>query len=391
MNTTKWVAMWGNAMSIAEHRPESYAKNITLRYPVYAPLSGDGLRFTFDNFCGTERIEITRATVAVSSGSLTEKIGLSCSVLEESIHEITFFSSPDVTILPNDKIVSDPVYMDVKAGQTLCVSIYFADFTLMQSAVIASGPLCKGFFSLGDQCFTPSLPLNDTKSTSWYYFLSDIEILTSSKNHAIVCYGDSITAQSWPDYLTLRAMENQDNHTAIIRKAASGTRILRQYDCITYDSYGLKGKNRFRHEAPASGADTIIIQQGINDIIHPVGVELNPFRPMTDLPTAKELINGLRWYIKEAKKLDYKVYVGTLLPIQGWRTYAEFREDLKNEVNAWIRATDEIDGCIDFDMALRDPQNPSAFRNGFDSGDHLHPNNRAYKAMADAVPEDLIY
>ena len=391
MNTTKWVAMWGNAMSIAEHRPESYAKNITLRYPVYAPLSGDGLRFTFDNFCGTERIDITRATVAVSSGSLTEKIGLSCSVVEDTIHEITFFSSPDVTVLPKDKIVSDPVYMDVKAGQTLCVSIYFADFTLMQSAVIASGPLCKGFFSLGDQCFSPSLPLNETKSTNWYYFLSDIEILTSSENRAIVCYGDSITAQSWPDYLMLRAAETKDNHTAIIRKAASGTRILRQYDCITYDSYGLKGKNRFHHEAPVSGADTIIIQQGINDIIHPVGIELNPFRPITDLPTANELIDGLRWYINEARKLDYKVYVGTLLPIQGWRTYAEFREDLKNEVNAWIRATDEIDGCIDFDMALRDPENPSSFRKGFDSGDHLHPNNAAYKAMADAVPKNLIY
>ena len=74
-----------------------------------------------------------------------------------------------------------------------------------------------------------------------------------------------------------------------------------------------------------------------------------------------------------------------------WRTYAEFREDLKNEVNAWIRATDEIDGCIDFDMALRDPKNPSAFSKGFDSGDHLHPSNRAYKTMADAVPEDFIY
>ena len=28
MNDTKWVSMWGNAMSIAEHHPEGYAKDV---------------------------------------------------------------------------------------------------------------------------------------------------------------------------------------------------------------------------------------------------------------------------------------------------------------------------------------------------------------------------
>ncbi|MBO5524779.1 MAG: lipase, partial [Roseburia sp.] len=66
MENTKWTSMWGNAVSIAEHRPESYGKNLTLRYPVYAPLDGEALRFTFDNYCGTEAVTITKATVAVA-------------------------------------------------------------------------------------------------------------------------------------------------------------------------------------------------------------------------------------------------------------------------------------------------------------------------------------
>jgi len=45
----QWVSMWGNAVSIAEHRPEGYAKDITLRYPIYVPFDGEALRFTFDN------------------------------------------------------------------------------------------------------------------------------------------------------------------------------------------------------------------------------------------------------------------------------------------------------------------------------------------------------
>lgn len=399
MNTTinknqTWCSMWGNAVSIAEHRPESYAKDITLRYPVYAPFDGTALRFTFDNYCGSEPVSITKATVSIADcdfncDDITRKINLSCPMQESATAQITFSGNSSVTIAAHERIISDDIFFQVQAGQTLCVNLYFADFTLMQSAVLITGPLSKGFFSLGDQTSAGRLPLDTSKTTNWFYFLSNIELMTSEENHMVICYGDSITAGAWPDYLTLLARENPDNHTAFIRRATSGSRILRQYECITYDSYGLKGTNRFPHEIPTTGADTVIIQQGINDIIHPVGIETNPFRPMSDLPTARELIDGYRYYIEEAKKLHLKVYMGTLLPIFGWRTYATFRDDLRNEVNAWIRSTKEIDGCIDFDLALRGEDNPSAFREGFDSGDHLHPSSKAYKAMAECAYEVL--
>ena len=384
-----WCSMWGNAVSIAEHRPESYAKAITLRYPVYAQFDGTSLRFTFDNYCGSEPVSITKATVSVAdfntSSDSAPKINLSCPQKKSTTTQITFLGNPSVTLDAHKRIVSDEVSFQVQAGQTLCVNLYFADFTLMQSAVLITGPLSKGFFSLGDQTLTEELPLDTSKTTSWFYFLSNIDILTSSDNHAVICYGDSITAQAWPDELTLRLRREGRKHTSIIRRAASGTRILRQYDCITYDSYGLKGSNRFLHEIPTAGADTIIIQQGINDIIHPVGTDINPFRPMSDLPTAEELIDGLKWYTDQAHSLGLSVYIGTLLPIEGWRTYAPFREELKNKVNEWIRQADGFEGCIDFDLAVRDSTNPAAFKAGYDSGDHLHPSSAGYKAMADAV------
>jgi hypothetical protein len=99
------------------------------------------------------------------------------------------------------------------------------------------------------------LPHLTTKTTSWFYFLSNIDILTESTNHALICYGDSITAQAWPDYLSLRLRDMGNPHTSVIRRAASGTRILRQYDCITYDSYGLKGSNQ--RQSSSSRASTI--------------------------------------------------------------------------------------------------------------------------------------
>ena len=401
MNTTinknqTWCSMWGNAVSIAEHRPESYAKDITLRYPVYAPFDGTALRFTFDNYCGSEPVSITKATVSIADcdfncDDITRKINLSCPMQESATAQITFSGNSSVTIAAHERIISDDIFFQVQAGQTLCVNLYFADFTLMQSAVLITGPLSKGFFSLGDQTSAGRLPLDTSKTTNWFYFLSNIDILTSPDNHAVICYGDSITAQAWPDELMLRLLREGKKHTSVIRRAASGTRILRQYDCITYDAYGLKGSNRFSHEIPTSGADTIIIQQGINDIIHPVGCDINPFRPMSDLPTAEELIDGLKWYVDQAHALGLSVYIGTLLPIEGWRTYAPFREELKNQVNEWIRLTDGFEGCIDFDLAVQDPDHPAAFKAGYNSGDHLHPSGAGYKAMADAVPKSFLY
>ncbi len=104
---------------------------------------------------------------------------------------------------------------------------------------------------------------------------------------------------------------------------------------------------------------------------------------MSDLPTADELEEGIKNYVKFAKRYNLKVFLGTLLPIYGWRTYAPFREQLKEDMNRRIRLNTYADGCIDFDKRIRSKDNPSAFEDGYDSGDHLHPSELAYEAMAD--------
>jgi lysophospholipase L1-like esterase len=40
---------------------------------------------------------------------------------------------------------------------------------------------------------------------------------------------------------------------------------------------------------------------------------------------------------------------------------------------------------IDFDAATRDPANPTRYLPAYDSGDHLHPNDAGYQAMANAI------
>ena len=371
---TNWVSVWGNAVSVAENRPERYAKDITFRYPIHIPFSGSAVRLTFDNYCGTEPITLNKTTVFYGG----------------RFYPVYFGGNREVTIPAGARMVSDALEVHLNEGELIQVSFYLKDFTLMRSVVYACGPLSEGMYANGDETENAKIDILTSRKTHLFYFLSNVSVLTEEANRAIVCYGDSITAQNWPDELALRCFTEGYGNTAIIRRATSGSRILRQYDCLTYESYGLSGENRFAHEVPTDGADTVIIQQGINDIIHPVGEDVNVFRPMSDLPTVEQLIEGLKTYIAKARSFGYKVYVGTLLPMGGWRTDAPFRQEMRHAYNEFIRTTDLIDGCIDFDKALRDPVNPDCFWPEYDSGDHLHPSPKGYKRMAMEIPAKLL-
>ena len=370
----KWVSVWGNAVSVAENRPERYAKDITIRYPIHIPFAGEAIRLTFDNYCGTEPVTLSKVTIFYGG----------------RIYPVFFDEKRAVTIEAGRTVVSDALPICLNEGELIQVSFYLADFTLMRSVVYTCGPLSEGIYANGDETENPTLDIMTSRKTHLFYFLSNVSVLTAPENRTIVCYGDSITAQNWPDELALRCFMEGYQHTAIIRRATSGSRILRQYECLTYESYGLMGSNRFHHEVPTDGADTVIIQQGINDIIHPVGEDVNVFRPMSDLPTVEELIEGLKGYITLAKSYGYKVYVGTLLPMGGWRTDAPFRQEMRHAYNHFIRTTNLIDGCIDFDMALQDPERPDWFLPEYDSGDHLHPSVAGYRRMAQEIPVSIL-
>ncbi len=377
---TKWVACWGNATSITDRKEAVYAKDITLRYPIHMCFSGNYIRLRFSNLTGTEPIHIAEIYVAHNHPDKPY-----------TPIPVTFNKASQLTIPPGKEIESDAIAVDVTAGESLEVSMYLSEYTQMNAGTLITGPLSKGKYAYGNFAKQAQLPIELTRNTNWFYFLNTIDIHTEEKNHALVCYGDSITAQSWPDHLALRAWEAGLHDVSIIRRAVSGTRILRQYDCITYQAYGLKGATRFPIELNVAGASAVIIQHGINDIIHPVGVEVNPFRPWSDMPTCEELQQGTeQLYIRHARDLGLKVWSGTLLPIYGWRTYNEERDEMRKEFNEWLRTSPLFDGCVDFDLAVRDKTHPAAFAPGFDSGDHLHPSELAYKAMADCVPEALL-
>jgi lysophospholipase L1-like esterase len=60
-------------------------------------------------------------------------------------------------------------------------------------------------------------------------------------------------------------------------------------------------------------------------------------------------------------------------------------EAKREAVNTFIRSSGAFDAVVDFDAVVRDPAHPMQLLKSFDSGDHLHPNDAGYQAMANAI------
>jgi lysophospholipase L1-like esterase len=80
-----------------------------------------------------------------------------------------------------------------------------------------------------------------------------------------------------------------------------------------------------------------------------------------------------------------RVVGATMLPFGGSQYGSADHEAARRTINDWIRTAGAFDGVIDFDAVMHDPTDPTRLRADADSGDHLHPNERGYEIMADAI------
>jgi len=373
MNTAKWVAVWGSAPSYAAPAPRQYAKDITLRYTLRAMLSGKRIRLHFNNIYGKEDAVITHVFVGAEG---------------RNVLPVTFNGGAACHLPVGAQVVSDEIDFPLTRGQDYFVSFYFENLTHLGCGTNDTGPLCRFQYAEGDFAAAPELPEFHRAAMDTAFFLDAVDVLTDDpKAHALVCFGDSITAQAWPDYLMLRVLREEREHLSVIRRGIGGSRVLRQYETLLNRHYGSRGHDRFEREISAAGIDRVVILHGVNDIIHPIGTT---YRPWSDLPTVEELIEGLRWYVSKAHALGKKVYLATIMPIKGWNTYNEQRNDIRMAVNAWIRSQTEADGIVDFDKANQDPDDALQLFPAFDHGDHLHPSWPGAENMAESVPAEYL-
>jgi lysophospholipase L1-like esterase len=327
---------------------------------------------------GTRPLGISAAGVALRASGAALVVG--------SNHSLTFGGRVSIDIPTGAYALSDPVPLSIHMQEDLAVSLFLAG---------DSGPATRHALALqtsfvstsGDFVARDDATPFQTNIHDWP-FLTAVEVRSGDGSHSIVAFGDSITDgylstpdanHRWPDYLVDR-LAAAHRKLALVNEGIGGNRIL--HDAIPSRSFfGPNGLSRFDREATdISGASHIVVLLGINDI-----GQASPTSHPEEQVSAEDIIAGLKQFALRAHAHGIRIIIGTLTPYRGAPYFDDRGEEMRGRVNSWIRGAKEFDGLIDFDVALRDPAAPTTMKAAYDSGDHLHPSDAGYKAMAEAI------
>lgn len=339
----------------------------------HTSIGGRRVRIELSNVFGSAPVVIGGAHVAMRDKE--------SAVVAATDRALLFGGRPTSWIPPGATVITDPVNLDVPAESDLAVSIYISG-TAAAETQHQVGLHTTYISKEGDATAAPLIA--DAITTQSYYFLTNVDVAAPADAAAIVTFGDSITDgavstpntdRSWPSFLARRLAASGGANIAVLNQGISGNRLLR-------DGAGVNALARFDRDVLAQpGVKWLMILEGINDI----GLGSRADTPVSEAIAADDLIAALKQLIDRAHEHGIKVIGGTLTPFEGAAYYSEAGEQTRMTVNQWIRASGAFDAVVDFDAATRDTEHPKQFRPGFNNGDHLHPNDAGYEAMANAI------
>jgi lysophospholipase L1-like esterase len=388
-----WITTWAAtpAPRWAEELPAPFGVpevlgDQTVRQIARISVGGDQVRVVFSNEFGVRPVTIGSATIAASAGG--------SAVEPTTVKPLTFGGKASAVIPPGAPLVSDPIDFAAKPLSSLAVSFYLPNRTGITS-VHWDGAQTDYVSGAGDKTKDADFKPDSTNKSRLLFS----RILTTAKpdSSAIVFFGDSITDGAcstvdtnnrWPDHIAERLQAEGHPDVAVVNEAYSGDRVLT-------NGMGTNALSRFDMSVLSHPrVSTVVMMMGINDIGWPGKGAITPSDPE---PTAEDVEAGYEQIIDRAHARGLR-FVGVTLtpfvdtfkgtPTEGY--YTPEKEKIREDVNAWIRANKTADGLIDFDKLLEDPNNPNHINPAYDCGDHLHPNDTGYQAMAKAVDLNVL-
>jgi lysophospholipase L1-like esterase len=372
----QWVGTWASSPQLGDPGnapPAPGFADSTLRQIVHVSIGGDQIRVRFSNAFGVTPLVISSAHVALGAGGSAIK--------PESDKSLTFANQPSVTIPAGALVYSDPVDFALAPLSDLVVTIHAA--AAPNGITTHPGSRETSYLASGDLVSAATLPA--PAQTDHWYFLNGIDVLARRAAATVVTLGDSITDGRgsttngngrWPDDLARRLVANKSTaNIGVLNEGIGGNRIL-------HDGLGPNALARFDRDVLAQdGVRWLIVLEGVNDI----GTAATAATHNETPATAQDIIAAYEQIILRAHAHGIRAIGATITPFGDSFYSTPATEAIRQAVNTWIRTSGKFDAVIDFDAALRDPNNPTHLLPAADSGDHLHPADAGYKMMADAI------
>ena len=370
-----WVGTW--ATSPAPSEAGVGFSNHTVRMNPRISIGGDTLRVRVSNAYGHSKLTIGAAYIGIRDKGPA--------VVPGSERQLTFGGSCSTTVAAGALVLSDAVRLEVPPLADLAVSVYLPGEIPTSFQITGRYARQTNYISPpGNFAAAVNMPVG--KITDEWFFVSGIDVLASPETGGVVTLGDSLTDGNisthdaycrWPDQLARRLIARRGGRPlGVMNQGLGGNRIL-------HDVRGDSGLRRFDRDVLAQpGVTHAIVMLGTNDLRNRYG------KPDEEV-TAEQMIAGLHQMALRAQARGIKLIGATLTPF-GNETFLPgawnpVREGHRVAFNEWIRKSDVLDGVVDFDQALRDPDRPTQMLPIYDCGDGLHPSDLGYCAMGDAI------
>src|SRR5262249_39232923 len=363
---------------------ETY-ENQTLRLIVHTSRGGRKARIRISNLYGDQPLEIGAAHIARRTRD--------AEIDPASGRALLFRGEATTTVAARSTTVSDAVDVEIPPLSDVAISLFLPRSTAATTLHTLAKQTSYLSTTTGNSTAEVRFPIAKTIRT--WPFLTGVDVAAPSTGAAIVAFGSSTTDgdgsttdanRRWPDVLAERLQQAGGRYTelGVLNLGIIGNRLLfdirspRQAGGPFGDvleqlgpRLGEAGVKRFdRDVLDQAGVKYVILVLGINDILFP-----GSFIPASERVTSEDVIAGNRQLIARAHKKGIRVIVTTIPPFENalfTRPAISFstpeHEQVRQQVNAWIRSRREFDGKADFDAAVRDPNHPTQLLPSYDAG-----------------------
>lgn len=388
----EWKTAW-SYLPVNYNTKICTVSNITQRTYFKNNLNGTKVKILFSNLFSNQPLILDNVVIGVKSKEETT-IKLS--------KPVTYKGNEKIIIESGKEFYSDEIELSVSSEDDIVLSIYVKEETEIHSVCSTwSARTWNTKYGLNGNyvneqkfaetdCFDVYTELqSDPNKANHLFGITEIKIYTDENVKTVALFGDSITHMSYySDALTERLYETYPGKITVTNRGLGGNRLLREYSRVADvpgggTIFGKPGVERFNRDVYSAGeVEYVIVLIGINDFSHPYAL-----KHYDEAVTLEEYQNGIIKLIETAHQNGSKIWIGTVTPIKyGETDWYTPTEKLRKQANEWIRSQTFSDGIIDFDKAVRQPEDTDCMYDDCHLGDGLHPNALGGEKMADIIP-----